>query len=46
MARSKSSQGWLKEHFDDPYVKKAQQAGHRLSSWKKSTTRTNWSSRE
>jgi 23S rRNA (uridine2552-2'-O)-methyltransferase len=29
MARSKSSQGWLKEHFDDKYVKKAQQAGHR-----------------
>lgn len=29
MARSKSSQGWLKEHFDDQYVKKAQQAGHR-----------------
>ena len=29
MARSKSSQSWLKEHFDDQYVKKAQQAGHR-----------------
>lgn len=29
MARSKSSQNWLKEHFDDPYVKKAQQAGYR-----------------
>jgi 23S rRNA (uridine2552-2'-O)-methyltransferase len=29
MARSKSSQNWLKEHFDDQYVKKAQQAGHR-----------------
>jgi len=29
MARSKSSQGWLKEHFDDQYVKKAQQAGYR-----------------
>lgn len=29
MARSKSSQNWLNEHFDDPYVKKAQQAGYR-----------------
>jgi 23S rRNA (uridine2552-2'-O)-methyltransferase len=29
MARSKSSQNWLKEHFDDPYVKKAQKEGHR-----------------
>lgn len=29
MARSKSSQNWLKEHFDDPYVKKAQQKGYR-----------------
>lgn len=29
MAKSKSSQNWLKEHFDDPYVKKAQKAGHR-----------------
>ena len=29
MAKSKSSQNWLKEHFDDQYVKKAQQAGHR-----------------
>lgn len=29
MARSKSSQSWLKEHFDDPYVKKAQQKGYR-----------------
>ncbi len=29
MARSKSSRRWLKEHFDDPYVKKAQQLGLR-----------------
>jgi 23S rRNA (uridine2552-2'-O)-methyltransferase len=29
MAKSKSSQNWLKEHFDDQYVKKAQQAGYR-----------------
>ena len=29
MAKSKSSAGWLKEHFDDPYVKKAQKAGYR-----------------
>jgi 23S rRNA (uridine2552-2'-O)-methyltransferase len=29
MARSKSSQRWLKEHFDDEYVKKAQQQGYR-----------------
>lgn len=29
MARSKSSRRWLKEHFDDPYVKKAQQMGLR-----------------
>ena len=29
MARSKSSKGWLKEHFDDQYVAKAQQAGYR-----------------
>jgi len=29
MARSKQSKGWLKEHFDDPYVKQAQQAGFR-----------------
>jgi 23S rRNA (uridine2552-2'-O)-methyltransferase len=28
-ARSKSSQRWLKEHFDDPYVKKAQSEGLR-----------------
>lgn len=29
MTRSKSSQEWLKEHFNDPYVKQAQQAGYR-----------------
>ena len=29
MARSKSSDRWLKEHFGDPYVKKAQTAGRR-----------------
>jgi 23S rRNA (uridine2552-2'-O)-methyltransferase len=29
MAKSKSSHNWLKEHFDDEYVKKAQKAGHR-----------------
>lgn len=29
MARSKTSKGWLKEHFDDPWVKKAQQQGYR-----------------
>ena len=29
MARSKSSQRWLKEHFDDEYVKKARQEGYR-----------------
>ena len=28
-ARSKSSQHWLKEHFADPYVKKAQAEGMR-----------------
>lgn len=28
-SRSKSSQRWLKEHFSDPYVKKAQAAGLR-----------------
>jgi 23S rRNA (uridine2552-2'-O)-methyltransferase len=27
--RSKSSQNWLKRHFDDFYVKEAQKAGHR-----------------
>jgi 23S rRNA (uridine2552-2'-O)-methyltransferase len=29
MKRSKSSQTWLKRHFDDPYVKEAQKAGYR-----------------
>ncbi|HLT20318.1 MAG TPA: SAM-dependent methyltransferase, partial [Thermomicrobiales bacterium] len=29
MARSKSSARWLREHFDDPYVKRAQQKGYR-----------------
>ncbi len=29
MSRSKSSSRWLREHFDDPYVKKAQQEGYR-----------------
>ena len=29
MPKSKSSKKWLKEHFDDPYVKKAQEAGYR-----------------
>ena len=29
MARSKTSQRWLKEHFDDPYVKMAQMDGYR-----------------
>lgn len=29
MARSKSSQRWLREHFDDEYVKKSQQDGYR-----------------
>src|SRR5210317_414608 len=29
MARSKSSGKWLKEHFDDVYVKRAQQEGWR-----------------
>lgn len=29
MARSKSSRAWLKEHFDDPYVKRAQKEGYR-----------------
>jgi len=27
--RSKSSQNWLKRHFDDPYVKQAKKAGYR-----------------
>lgn len=29
MARSKSSSSWLKEHFDDEYVKMAQKEGYR-----------------
>lgn len=29
MARSRSSKRWLKEHFDDPYVKLAKQKGYR-----------------
>ncbi|UZE96847.1 23S rRNA (uridine(2552)-2'-O)-methyltransferase RlmE [Alkalimarinus alittae] len=29
MARSKSSPQWLKEHFDDPYVKLSQKEGYR-----------------
>jgi len=29
MGRSKSSHNWLREHFDDVYVKKAQQDGYR-----------------
>ncbi|HIE40375.1 MAG TPA: 23S rRNA (uridine(2552)-2'-O)-methyltransferase RlmE [Thiomicrorhabdus sp.] len=29
MARSKSSDGWLKEHFNDPYVQKAKKEGWR-----------------
>lgn len=29
MARSKTSQGWLREHFNDPYVKMAQKDGYR-----------------
>ncbi len=29
MARSKSSGRWLKEHFDDPYVKRSQKDGYR-----------------
>lgn len=29
MAKSKSSNSWLREHFDDPYVKLAQQEGYR-----------------
>ena len=28
-SRSKSSQKWLKDHFDDVYVKQAQKAGYR-----------------
>jgi len=29
VARSKTSKGWLKEHFDDHYVKQAQKDGYR-----------------
>ncbi len=29
MPKSKSSKKWLREHFDDPYVKQAQEAGYR-----------------
>ena len=29
MARSKTSKGWLKEHFNDQYVKQSQQDGYR-----------------
>ena len=29
MARSKSSKRWLSEHFDDEYVRRAQQEGYR-----------------
>ncbi|PHS18296.1 MAG: 23S rRNA (uridine(2552)-2'-O)-methyltransferase RlmE [Kangiella sp.] len=29
MAKTKSSKGWLKEHFDDEYVKRAQEEGVR-----------------
>ena len=29
MAKSKSSKGWLKEHFDDQYVKRSQEEGYR-----------------
>ena len=29
MAKSKSSKGWLKEHFDDEYVRRAQKEGYR-----------------
>lgn len=29
MARSKSSKGWLQEHFNDQYVKQSQQDGYR-----------------
>ncbi len=32
MARSKSSSRWLREHFQDPYVKKAHQQGYRARS--------------
>lgn len=29
MSRSKSSQRWIREHFDDPFVKKSQKDGYR-----------------
>ena len=29
MTRSKSSGSWLREHFDDPYVRKARAEGRR-----------------
>ncbi|PIE43164.1 MAG: 23S rRNA (uridine(2552)-2'-O)-methyltransferase RlmE [Gammaproteobacteria bacterium] len=29
MARSKTSSGWLREHFDDQYVKRSRQDGYR-----------------
>lgn len=32
MARSKSSNQWLKEHFDDEFVKKSQDSGYRARS--------------
>src|SRR5260221_13351712 len=32
---SKSSRKWLKEHFTDPYVKKAQQGGYRSRAYYK-----------
>ncbi|MGD9107869.1 MAG: 23S rRNA (uridine(2552)-2'-O)-methyltransferase RlmE [Gammaproteobacteria bacterium] len=32
MARSKSSKRWLREHFDDKYVKQAQKGGYRARS--------------
>ena len=30
-SRSKSSKGWLKEHFSDQWVSKAQEQGHDLT---------------
>lgn len=32
MARSKSSNQWLREHFDDQFVKKSQESGYRARS--------------
>lgn len=32
MSRSKSSNQWLKEHFDDQFVKKSQESGYRARS--------------